>query len=310
MARRTDTSLATLLLVSRAVPSTERPLSASEFWKLVGAVNDPGVLLGQSEEQLEGSVGVTLAKRVCALVDRATALAFRIEELEQSGVQTLSAFDEGYPARWRERLNGGAPPAIHAVGAIDILDAGGLAIVGSRDVAQAGADVARSAAIFAARDGKVVISGGARGTDRLAMSAALESNGRVAGVLADSLLRTTGDPEVRRAVGDSQLCLVTPYAPEAPFNAGNAMGRNKLIYTLADVTFVVASDHDKGGTWSGATEAITKNYGRVAVWLGEGGGPGNKPLADLGAVPVTDIGELFEVSSSERRVGEQLGLGL
>jgi predicted Rossmann fold nucleotide-binding protein DprA/Smf involved in DNA uptake len=285
-------------------------LSASEFWKLVASVHDPGVLLGQTEEELDGSVGAKLAKRVYSLLDRATALAFRIEELEQAGVQTLSAFDEGYPARWRERLNGGAPPAMHAVGAVDLLDAGGLAIVGSRDVDQAGADVARAAATIAAREGKVVISGGARGTDRLAMTAALESDGRIAGVLADSLLKTTRDPEVRRAIGDSQLCLVTPYAPEAPFNAGNAMGRNKLIYTLADVTFVVASDHDKGGTWSGATEALAKDYGRVAVWLGEGGGPGNKPLAELGAVPVTHIEQLGEVSSTEDRIGEQLGLGL
>jgi predicted Rossmann fold nucleotide-binding protein DprA/Smf involved in DNA uptake len=160
----------------------------------------------------------------------------------------------------------------------------------------------------------VVISGGARGTDRLAMQAALDGDGRVAGVLADALTRTAADPEVRRAVGDGQLCLVTPYAPEAPFNAGNAMGRNKLIYALAEVTFVVATDEGKGGTWTGATEALKKGYGAVAVWTGEGAGRGNKALVDLGGVPVSDVvdvvGAVMATPSPRLQPERQLGFGL
>ena len=311
MARRSDTSLATLLLVSRAVPSTERPLTATEFWKLVARVDDPGVLLGRSRDELNELAGFELANRVDALFDRATALAFRLEELERGGVMTLSAFDDGYPERWRTRLGAAAPAAIHAAGAIDLLAAGGVAVVGSRDVSREGAEVARAVAECAASAGRVVISGGARGTDRLAMQAGLEHDGRVVGVLADALTRTASDSEVRRAVGDGQLCLVTPYGPDAPFNAGNAMGRNKLIYALADVTFVVATDEGKGGTWAGATEAMKKNYGAVAVWTGEGAGPGNNRLVDLGGRPIESVEQLVDIDSVEnRRSAEQLGLGL
>ena len=65
------------------------------------------------------------------------------------------------------------------------------------------------------------------------MNVALDAGGCVVGVLADALTRTANDPEVRRAVADERLCLATPYAPSAPFSAGNAMGRNKILYALA-----------------------------------------------------------------------------
>ncbi len=43
------------------------------------------------------------------------------------------------------------------------------------------------------------------------------------------------------------------------------MGRNKLIYTLADYAIVVASDAEKGGTWAGATEALRAKWIPVFV---------------------------------------------
>ena len=70
------------------------------------------------------------------------------------------------------------------------------------------------------------------------------------------------------------------------------MGRNKLIYALSAVTVVVASDLENGGTWAGAIEAIRQRYGKVAVWRGPGGGPGNAKLADLGVKPLGKIGDL------------------
>ena len=143
------------------------------------------------------------------------------------------------------------------------------------------------------------------------MNAALEAEGAVVGVLADSLVRSANDSDVRRAISDEQLCLVTPYVPTAPFSAGNAMGRNKLIYALADVTFVVASDEGKGGTWSGATEALKKSYGDVAVWTGEGAGPGNAALVRAGARPVESIDDLEPTGEPSSTASDrQLGLGI
>jgi predicted Rossmann fold nucleotide-binding protein DprA/Smf involved in DNA uptake len=313
MARRSESALASLLLISRSVPSDERPLGAREYWSLIERIEDPARLLGCDAGTLEQLIGPKLAPRVVALLDRATALAFELERLEQAGIATLSPFDDGYPKVWRDRLGTAAPALLHTVGPVRLLDRGGVAIVGSRDVDPKAAEVAKTAAAAAAGAGRVVISGGARGTDRLAMNAAIESDGDVVGILADALVKTSNDAEVRRLVGEERLCLATPYAPTAPFSAGNAMGRNKVIYASADVTLVVASDLDKGGTWTGATEALKHNYGTVTVWLGEGAGPGNAALAERGAVGVTDprsIDRLVSAGSSEpvSPQSEQLGL--
>lgn len=124
------------------------------------------------------------------------------------------------------------------------------------------------------------------------MDAALEAGGSVVGVLAESLARKLKSPDVRRAVHEGATVVCTPYSPDAPFSAGNAMGRNKLIYAQAALTVVVASDDGTGGSWSGATEALKHGYGSVAVWRGDGEGPGNESLQQRGAVPVSSIDDI------------------
>jgi predicted Rossmann fold nucleotide-binding protein DprA/Smf involved in DNA uptake len=96
-------------------------------------------------------------------------------------------------------------------------------------------------------------------------------------------------------VAGGQICLVTPYPPSAPFSVGNAMGRNKIIYALSRCTIVVASDHETGGTWAGATEALENGYGRVASWMGPGAGAGNGALVQCGAVELSDVNRLGEL---------------
>ena len=314
-----DDSLATILLVSRLRADGLRPLKASEYWKLLDdigvgpilgadrvegaspasverahAAEGLSVVLGQGVDGLVGNCGLSsdLADRIAGLVDRATALAFEVDQLEQTGIRTLTAFDEHYPQQWLDRLGAKAPPLVHAAGALELLDTPGLGVVGSRDVAEAGGEVAKEVARLAAGRGLPLVSGGARGVDQLAMDAAFEAGGAVVGILAESLSRKLKRPDVRRAVYDGITVLCTPYNPDAPFSAGNAMGRNKLIYAQAAFTVVIASDDGAGGTWSGATEALKHNYGSVAVWRGDGEGPGNGPLQQRGAVPVSSLEDI------------------
>lgn len=225
-------------------------------------------------------------------MNRATALAFELDRLEQSGIKTLTVFDEHYPRQWLARLGAKAPPLVHGAGVLELLDTPGLGVVGSRDVSQEGGDVAREIARLAARRGLPLTSGGARGVDQLAMSAAFEAGGTVVGILAESLSRKLKSPDLRRAVYEGTTFMCSPYSPDAPFSAGNAMGRNKLIYAQAALTVVVASDVESGGTWSGATEALKHGYGSVAVWRGDGEGPGNRLLQEQGARPVSSLDDI------------------
>ena len=92
-----------------------------------------------------------------------------------------------------------------------------------------------------------VVSGGARGVDATAMLAALEIDGTATGVLANGLLSAALSGEWRRYVKKNDLCLVSTNSPEAPFQVGLAMGRNKYIYCLADYALIVRSEKEKGG---------------------------------------------------------------
>ena len=121
-----------------------------------------------------------------------------------------------------------------------------------------------------------MVSGGAKGVDEAAMLAALEVDGTALGILANGLLPMALSSKWRPHLRKNELCLVSPHYPEAPFHVGNAMGRNKYIYCLADYGLVVRSEKGEGGTWAGATEAIKKNmasekyqqnaYERYAGW--------------------------------------------
>ena len=311
---RHDDALATTLLVSRLCADGARPLKASEYWRMLDLIEDGSVrpvgrevgssggepahppeglhvLLSGSMEQPTPDCGLSddLADRISGLMNRATALAFELDRLEQSGIKTLTVYDEHYPRQWLARLGAKAPPLVHGAGVLELLDTPGLGVVGSRGVSQEGGEVAKEIARLAARRGLPLTSGGARGVDQLAMDAAFEAGGAVVGILAESLARKLKRPDVRRAVYEGNTVVCTPYSPDAPFSAGNAMGRNKLIYAHAALTVVVASDDGSGGTWSGATEALKHGYGPVAVWLGDGEGPGNRLLQEHGALPVSSL---------------------
>ena len=285
---RNDNSLATILLASRLLDSAVKPFSAKEFWELkkelelLEQVGQPQFLLGKTADELiQVGVSQDSATRVVELFDRATAMAFELERLDGSGIRVLTPFDEEYPQAWLERLRGKAPPVLYAAGALELLNQSGVGVVGSRDVSSEGQEIAQEAAERIANLGMTLVSGGARGVDQLSMNAAFQAGGSVVGILADSLVRKLKKSDVRQAIYEGQTVMCTPYNPDAPFSVRTAMGRNKLIYALADITLVVACEPDKGGTWQGAKETLEKNFGRVAVWQGPGEGAGNAKLLEM-----------------------------
>jgi predicted Rossmann fold nucleotide-binding protein DprA/Smf involved in DNA uptake len=296
---RSASSTAALLLVQRLVETPAAPLKASEYWSVLEAVGDPARLLGAEASEIADVLGVdrAFAERVARLLDAATAFAFGVEELEQAGTGLVGSLDDDYPSALLDRLGRAAPPLLHVAGDVRLLQADLLGIVGSRDVGPDGAMVARTAAVHAVEHGFGVVSGGAKGVDRLSMTAALDGGGSVVAVLADALVATLRDPDVRRAIGDGSLCVCTPYKPTAGFTVANAMGRNKLVYALARATLVVAAEPGTGGTWAGAVEALERHVAPVLVWCGAGASAGNALLVERGGVPIDDLARLFPLPS-------------
>ncbi len=301
-------SLATISLVSRLCDKNDKkiqPLKPKEYWELCDKLSEgPKELFEQSAEELSKNYywkksDHKLPDKIALLLndnDHAKAIDSEIKKLHGKGIKTLTPFDDCYPKRLREQLKDKSPPLLYVAGDLDLLQRPGVGIVGSRDINKDGAERAEEAAERAAQlDGYVLISGGARGVDQIAMDSALEAGGSVVGILADSFLRRLRRPDVRRAIHDGRAAMCTPYNPDAPFNVGMRMGRNKLVYALSLITLVIASEHDKGGTWAGAVEALNNEYGRVVVWRGKGEGVGNQELIAKGAEAISSIDDLETV---------------
>ena len=62
------------------------------------------------------------------------------------------------------------------------------------------------------------------------------------------------------------------------------MGRNRLIYCLADYAIVVASDAEKGGTWAGASEALKAGWIPVFILDHVAMPEGNRLLLQKGGI--------------------------
>jgi len=294
-----DSTRAALLLTNRLVSLDVKPMTAREFWQLVQRV-DPGELIHQDPDGIAelAEVGEDDAARFRTLLDAVTALSFEEERLLDGGISLVSALDEQFPAGLRDRLGTACPPFLLVAGPIEWLSRPGLGVVGSRDASDEALAAARESAQLAVARDWPVVSGLARGVDQVAMTGALDTGGVVLGVPAEGILKASRNTEVRRRVHDGELCIASPYAPNTPFRAGNAMGRNKIVYALSQVTFVVASDKDSGGTWAGAKEALDRNYAVVAVWSGPGAKDGNDALIRRGATPITELEQLFEIDTT------------
>lgn len=224
--------------------------------------------------------------RLQSLLGRGFLLSQVIERWQARAIWVVSRADAEYPRRLKVRLREDAPAVLYGCGDMALLESGGLAVVGSRHVDDSLIDYTMAVGRLAARAGRTLVSGGAKGIDQAAMRGALEAGGKVSGVLADSLEKTTMNREHRNLLLDGQLVLISPYDPSAGFNVGNAMQRNKLIYALADASLVVSSDLNKGGTWTGAVEQLDK-LKFVPVYVRSTGGstPGLDALRSKGALP-------------------------
>ncbi len=224
--------------------------------------------------------------RLQRLLGRGFLLSQVIERWQARAIWVVSRADTEYPRRLKARLREDAPAVLYGCVDMGLLESGGLAVVGSRHVDDSLIDYTMAVGRLAARSGRAIVSGGAKGIDQAAMRGALEAGGKVSGVLADSLEKTTMNREHRNLLLDGQLVLISPYDPSAGFNVGNAMQRNKLIYALSDASLVVSSDLNKGGTWAGAIEQLDKlKFVPVYVRSTGGSSPGLDALRSKGALP-------------------------
>lgn len=249
------------------------------------------LLFSDVSDLSSGDLDAQIAFKATAIAERASLVAMAIEQLEQAGIWTRTRIDEDYPTRWKSRLKGSAPPVIFGAGPLELGNRPTIAIVGSREITKELGELANSIGSRAASAGFCIVSGGAKGSDRFGMHGSLQADGQAVGVLPAGLARMSRERDVRTFIANDQLCLISQVNPDAGFSVGNAMGRNKLIYALSELTIVVATAEGSGGTWAGANENLKRGWAPLAVWTGSGAPEGNQALERNGAYAFSSLPE-------------------
>ena len=267
------------------------PLTGAEYRRLAQALRRldrcPGDLLAPGAPELLRNLESQFnRRRLEKLLGRGLQLALALEQWQQRAIQVLSRADAAYPQRLKQVLGHSCPVLLYVCGHLDLLQRGGLAVVGSRNANPALLAYTRQVGAWAAAAGYAVVSGGARGVDQTSMEAAATAGGPVIGVLPHGLAPAVLQRDHRDALLAQELLLCSPYDPGARFTAWQALGRNKVIYALAAAALVVEAETGKGGTWRGAKEQLTQ-FGKVPIYTRNRGpaSPGLEALGALGAQP-------------------------
>lgn len=278
-----------IILLTAYFNKGDKPLTNMEYskfalWLLEKKMQPANLLELNARELLENwNESKITIERLLALLNRGNAMAISLEKWQNSGIWVTTRADVDYPKKLKLKLGNKAPSILYGAGNKKIFNTKGVAIIGSRDANGYDLDFTFKLGEKLANSGYSVVSGGARGVDEASMLGSINADGTTIGIVADGLLQKVLSKKYREAIRNNNLVLISPYYPEARFNAGNAMGRNKYIYTMAESSVVIHSGL-KGGTWEGAKENLKNRWVNLFIKECEDEKAGNIKLIEMGGI--------------------------
>lgn len=216
-----------------------------------------------------------------------------LEAAQACGAQPIFTIEPNYPARLA--MLDAPPPLLYVKGRAGLLNAPGVAIVGSRESSAAGVKLARHFAKGLGDAGYVVVSGLARGIDGAAHETALAS-GTVA-VLAGGL--DIVYPPEHRTLQDRigvEGCLVSEQRPGFTPRGQDFPKRNRIISGIASGVIIIEAAA-RSGTLVTARYAAEQGREVFAV-PGHPLDPraeGTNRLIKNGATLVTEVGDVLSI---------------
>lgn len=226
------------------------------------------------------------ADRILQLLSERELLTYYVQKGKQLGCVPLTRVSENYPFHLRKRLQMDAPGCLWAMGDLEILDTPAISLVGSRDLREENRQFAREAGRQAARQGYTLISGNARGSDRVAQDSCLQNGGRVISVVADRL---------QDCRPEKNVLYISEEGYDMPFSAQRALSRNRIIHGMpTGGVFVAQCGAGVGGTWSGTEKNLKNRW--CPVFCFSDGSEATSHLGDMGATEIT-IDDLEDIYS-------------
>lgn len=218
------------------------------------------------------------AARIAGLLNREALLDRYLRRAETLGVTLLARISPEYPQAISRALRWEAPPVLALWGNESLLRTRCMSLVGSREPTAEAASFAWEAGRQMASQGVTLVSGNARGCDKLAAKACQEAGGRVIAVVSDELAAHCRGQK-------RESCLyISEMGYDLPFTAARALSRNRVIHVLGEKVFAVEPRNRKGGTWAGTAENLRKGW--TPVFVADSQAPGTLALRELGATPV------------------------
>lgn len=184
--------------------------------------------------------------------------AFLVEELIDQGFDVIPIISTNYSPQLKNNLKYKSPVVLYTKGNKQLLKDKAIAIVGSRNANEKSLTFTDNVAQKAVSEGKVVVSGFAKGVDKQALDSALQYNGKSIIVLPQGITTfSSGMKKYYKQIIKGDVLVVSAFHPKAPWSVELAMARNPIIYGFASEIFVAQSD-DKGGTWNGVVDGLKK----------------------------------------------------
>jgi len=169
----------------------------------------------------------------------------RISELIDNGVSIIPIFDDRYPRLLK--LIDKPPLVIYKKGSISQFEKC-VAIAGSRNLSHYGHKIAREISREIAKEGYLVVSGLARGTDTEAHCGALDVGGKTIAVLPNSIANIYPDENERLSQDIiNNGALICESAGIGKLHKYNFVERNRITSGMSIALLLIESS-DKGGT--------------------------------------------------------------
>lgn len=224
----------------------QRKMTSYQKRMLLEHFRDPEELYGAQEKTLQQMEGMT--EEICeTLMDKDVSQArLLLRHCARTHIQVLTFTDERYPERLRSLHD--APVVLYYQGMLpDWNHVPVIGIVGTRQSTSYGNQLASDMSAQIAECGGMVISGGARGIDTIALESALAAGGTTVAVLAgglDKYYPASNTPLFRRMCNTG--CLITEYPPGTPSNSWQFPIRNRIISGIANGLLVVEAPAKSG----------------------------------------------------------------
>lgn len=232
-----------------------------------------------------------MAKRILHLLNDEQLLDYYLNKGRNFGCTPVTRVSAGYPLLLRQRLGLDSPGVLWAKGDVSLLSEPMVSLVGNRDLKDENRAFAEEVGRQAALQGYVLVSGNARGADRVAQNACLASGGRVISVVADELAK---QPLLERVLYLSE----DGYGE--PFSSQRALSRNRVIHALGTRTFVAQSNLKIGGTWDGTVKNL--RFGWSGVWCYDDGSEAMALLSQMGAnlIGRSELKSFYDLPESDQ----------